>query len=335
MSQAMRRPSVPIRYVAMVAAVLSAPVWVGLVALVLARALEPDAAAVIGVIVPLGVAVLARPVLADVLLLRDYIDSLSRAGAAEPPRLGRWASTVGLSSVMGRLARSLGRRDVERERLLRASETILESLPDPVLLLDRSLVVGRANRAAHTLLGAELGGRDLATVLRAPRLLEAAQAIADGAARRDVEFRMPGTLERDIRARLEALSDEGGRVLLALHDVTEVKRTERMRADFVANASHELRTPLSALIGFLETLSETAEGDPEARGRFIAIMREQATRMSRLVTDLLSLSRIELNEHSQPTGRVELAPLLARVGDGLELQAKARDMAIRIVAAPD
>ena len=94
--------------------------------------------------------------------------------------------------------------------------------------------------------------------------------------------------------------------ILTFHDMTAIKRSEQMRADFVANASHELRTPLATLLGFIETLRGPARDDPEARDRFLSIMHDQAGRMSRLVNDLLSLSKIELDEHTPPTGRANL-----------------------------
>jgi two-component system, OmpR family, phosphate regulon sensor histidine kinase PhoR len=108
-----------------------------------------------------------------------------------------------------------------------------------------------------------------------------------------------------------------------------------MRADFIANASHELRTPLTTLTGFIETLRGPAREDAEARERFLAIMHEQAARMIRLVEDLLSLSRIELNEHVMPQGRVALGPLLHHLADALELRAGERGMCIRLDLPPD
>src|SRR6185437_5755127 len=89
-------------------------------------------------------------------------------------------------------------------------------------------------------------------------------------------------------------------LLVTFDDLTPLRRVEEMRADFVANASHELRTPLAALSGFIETLQGSARDDPEARTRFLGIMQVQATRMARLIDDLLSLSRIELNAHLRP-----------------------------------
>ncbi len=136
-------------------------------------------------------------------------------------------------------------------------------------------------------------------------------------------------------ARTNRPSPEGAVALLSLHDITELKRAEQMRADFIANASHELRTPLATLTGFIETLRGPARDDPEAGERFLAIMSGQAARMTRLVEDLLSLSRIELNEHVPPQGRVALAAVLDHLAQALELRAAERGMWIRLRLPPD
>jgi two-component system phosphate regulon sensor histidine kinase PhoR len=117
-----------------------------------------------------------------------------------------------------------------------------------------------------------------------------------------------------------------------LRDETDARRTERMRADFLANASHELRTPLASLAGFVETLRTHAKDDAEARGRFLGIMAEQAGRMARLIDDLLSLSRIELNEHIPPTGAVDLAQTVRDVADSSRPISSERQVAVEIAA---
>jgi two-component system phosphate regulon sensor histidine kinase PhoR len=106
-----------------------------------------------------------------------------------------------------------------------------------------------------------------------------------------------------------------------------------MRADFVANASHELRTPLAALSGFIETLQGSARDDGKARERFLVIMQEQARRMARLIDDLLSLSRIELNAHRRPDTSVDLAPIIRQVMDGLQTLARDRGVTVQIGGA--
>ena len=103
-----------------------------------------------------------------------------------------------------------------------------------------------------------------------------------------------------------------------------------MRSDFIANASHELRTPLSSLIGFIETLQGPARDDPQAREQFLKLMHEQAQRMARLVRDLLSLSIIETSEHKPPAGQVDLPALLQTVIDILQLQARAKNMTVKL-----
>jgi two-component system phosphate regulon sensor histidine kinase PhoR len=102
-----------------------------------------------------------------------------------------------------------------------------------------------------------------------------------------------------------------------------------MRADFVANASHELRTPLASLSGFIDTLQGPARGDASARERFLGIMVDQARRMSRLIDDLLSLSRVELNEHVRPQTVVDLSPIVSHVCD--TLSPLARDRGVELV----
>ena len=120
---------------------------------------------------------------------------------------------------------------------------------------------------------------------------------------------------------------------MTFHDLTPLRRVEEMRADFVANASHELRTPLAALSGFIETLQGSARDDAKARERFLAIMQEQARRMARLIDDLLSLSRIELNAHRRPDKPVDLVPIVRQVVDGLQTLARDRGVTVNVETA--
>jgi two-component system phosphate regulon sensor histidine kinase PhoR len=119
-------------------------------------------------------------------------------------------------------------------------------------------------------------------------------------------------------------------MLMTFHDQTPLRRVEEMRADFVANASHELRTPLAALSGFIDTLQGPAKDDAKARERFLGIMHAQATRMARLIDDLLSLSRVELSAHVRPDTLVDIVPIIRQVADGLEPLARERQVTIQI-----
>jgi two-component system phosphate regulon sensor histidine kinase PhoR len=166
-----------------------------------------------------------------------------------------------------------------------------------------------------------------------PELVEAIRQCQAGGPVRRIEFSERVPTERHFEAFVSPISVANQHaVLIALHDMTAIRRVEEMRADFVANASHELRTPLAALTGFIETMQGPAREDAVARDRFLGIMREQAWRMARLIDDLLSLSRIELRAHMRPDTPVDLVPIVRQVVDGLQTLAQDRSVTIQVTA---
>lgn len=209
-------------------------------------------------------------------------------------------------------------------------EKALDALPGPVLLLGVDAVVIRANVAAKQLLSEDIEGRIFNTILRAPALTKAIETI-DKTGSQNVSFTLPTPVPRIFSAHLETLAniaDDGTAIVVAILDVTTSKQTHQMQADFVANASHEIRTPLATLSGFIETLRGPARNDPEAREKFLEIMSQHADRMAQLIDNLLSLSRIEMNEHTVPTGNVNLCTILSNVVNSLNWQAKERSIRI-------
>lgn len=202
------------------------------------------------------------------------------------------------------------------EPTLPAAADVVHAMPDPALVVDAHGMVTLANAQATELLENDPQGLHLSASLRVPAVLDAVMAAAkgDGAASVDYELRVP--MPRSFRAHVSPLG-QGCGVLIVLRDLTREQQIERMRADFVANASHELRTPLAALSGFLETIQGAAKNDPKAQAKFMGLMRSQADRMRRLIDDLLSLSRIEMNEHVRPSGEVDLAQVATHVRDVL------------------
>ncbi|HSR72531.1 MAG TPA: ATP-binding protein, partial [Kiloniellales bacterium] len=272
--------------------------------------------------------------------LRRAIEALRTDLEAELPAAAQPRAAFlcpGLEESLAESVRARNRQRARLKELVAGHEAILESLPDPLILLGRERRITRVNPAAREVLGEAPEGRDLAAVLRHPALLEAVDRVLAGTERQVVEFDLPGRIKRDFGARIARLSapaQDGSIAVLSLQDLTAMKRVEQLRADFVANASHELRTPLSSLVGFIETLEGPAREDAEARTHFLAVMREQAGRMSRLVEDLLSLSRIELAEHSSPGQAVAPTSILESLADTLGPQARDRDMEIAIEAEP-
>lgn len=196
---------------------------------------------------------------------------------------------------------------------------ILAALPEPVLAVGADDRIICANAPAKALFPTLRNGVPLARHLRSPDVLD---AIAQ--ARASHETARTSWLERVPVERLFEVSvapierlDCGQVVIVYLREISETRSFERMRVDFIANASHELRTPLASLLGFVETLQGPARNDEKARGRFLALMREQAQRMARLVDDLLSLSRIEQHLHLRPKAPVDLTMVLRHIADTL------------------
>jgi two-component system, OmpR family, phosphate regulon sensor histidine kinase PhoR len=222
---------------------------------------------------------------------------------------------------------------------------IVAGLADPVIAVSHDGRVLAFNEPARALAPALRAGEPVSLALRMPELAEAVvRAFAEAAPQRfQYSERVP--VDRWFEAvampvehapGLAKIRTEPGKpelVLLSFRDLTPLRRVEEMRADFVANASHELRTPLAALSGFIETLQGSARDDAKARERFLAIMQEQARRMARLIDDLLSLSRIELNAHRRPDTSVDLTPIVRQVIDSLQMLARDRGVTVNAEAA--
>src|SRR6266536_3322257 len=222
-----------------------------------------------------------------------------------------------------------------------AVSAVVAGMPDPAVLLDRAGRVIHLNAAAAQLAPA-LRKNELAQfALRSPEIISALrEAIATTEPRRATYLdHVP--VDRWMELIITPVPVPtlfGGTdkcMLMTFHDQTPLRRVEEMRADFVANASHELRTPLAALSGFIDTLQGPAREDTSARERFLAIMRAQATRMARLIDDLLSLSRVELNAHVRPETPVELAAIVRQVADALQMLARERGVTIALAVCAE
>jgi two-component system, OmpR family, phosphate regulon sensor histidine kinase PhoR len=205
-----------------------------------------------------------------------------------------------------------------------------EALPDPCMVLDGRGIVRYANQRAIDAFAIRPGD-PLTARLRVPDLLAAFDRVAKGGPAEGVQFAQRVPTERWFAAwfvRLDPGRRRDSLVALIVDDLTEPRRSERIRVDFVANASHELRTPLASLVGFIDTLRGPARDDAVARDRFLRVMQEQATRMSRLIDDLLSLSRVEMKAHVRPSGDVDLVAVIRHLSDALE--PLARDLKVTI-----
>jgi two-component system, OmpR family, phosphate regulon sensor histidine kinase PhoR len=211
---------------------------------------------------------------------------------------------------------------------------VIAGMPEPAVLLDRAGRVIHLNAAALQLAPALRKNEPAQFALRSPEIMSALrEAIATLESRRAI-FADHVPVDRWTEMIITPLSVPtlfGGSekcMLITFHDQTPLRRAEEMRADFVANASHELRTPLAALSGFIDTLQGPAKDDAKARERFLGIMQRQATRMARLIDDLLSLSRVELSAQVRTDALLDIVPIIRQVIDGLEPLAGERQVAI-------
>src|SRR5215831_284695 len=332
----LRRPRSLYRTAAVVTAV-SAPSLVVLGALAGWGVIAIHEAVIAFLVIWASTLVLIGRSVANLVLLRDAIESLGPRRDGDDTtrqmarRLAPMARQIWLAIArVAQLWRERARIDGEK---LAAAEAVIAAAPDPLILLDERRRIVRANAQAAAFVGGAIEPRDLAAVLRNPAVLAAADAVLRGEPTQIVDFTVMVPVERQLRARfsrIERPSLDGAVAVMSLHDITQLKRAEQMRADFIANASHELRTPLATLMGFIETLRGLARDDREARERFLVIMHDQASRMTRVVEDLLSLSRIELNEHVMPKDRVALDLVLRQVVEALELRASERGMRIQM-----
>jgi two-component system phosphate regulon sensor histidine kinase PhoR len=243
----------------------------------------------------------------------DELDELARAFNATATRL---AETIRLLSD-------------ERNR----EATILGSMIEGVAVISARERVLYSNRAFSQILGLEgqmVEDRPLIEVVRHSGLL-AVIKVALQAQKRESSEIVVGT----VRPRSFAVTatpvraGEASGAVLVLHEITELRRLERVRQDFVANVSHEFRTPLTAIQGFAETLLSGALEDPANRRRFVEIIRDHATRLARLTEDLLELSRIEAGELKLEFQPVSVQQLVESCVETAGLKARAKEQGLR------
>ncbi len=212
------------------------------------------------------------------------------------------------------------------------------ALDTPILVVAPDEAVVLQNHAAEKAFGTIPANTDLSARVRSPGILDMVrETIATGKVNQiEHSERFPSESVYIVRVAPAEIGSPNERLyVLSYRDISQARRIDRMRSDFVANASHELRTPLASLRGFIETLQGPARNDPKAHEKFLGIMHEQATRMSRLVDDLLSLSRLELKSHIAPDEAVDLAPLLGHVRDALSPLAEDVGVEISLVVPDD
>jgi two-component system phosphate regulon sensor histidine kinase PhoR len=211
---------------------------------------------------------------------------------------------------------------------------IVECVPDPIMLLDNDGRVLYANAGMQAVAGTDAERKHVSAVIRTPSLLQAIDFTSESGEPSTADFVERVPVERYYQAQVTRTATAPYITAVFLHDLTALKRAEQARADFIANASHELRTPLAAVSGFIDTLRGHARDDDSVREKFLEIMSVEAQRMRRLIEDLLSLTRIELNEHVPPAGEISLESVVRDAAAALAPLAQMEEISIVVDAAP-
>jgi two-component system phosphate regulon sensor histidine kinase PhoR len=265
----------------------------------------------------LSTLLLARRVDAIAAVARRYA-----AGDFSAPARDQGGDELGtVARVLDDTARELGRRMTELTEDRARIEAILAGMLEGVIVVNAEGRVMLANDAARRLAQPEDGetGRHYTEMVRHPDIGAMLGRALHGQTPDAIEFAPLRDPSRTVVARAAPIAAEGARgAVLVLHDVTDLRQADRLRRDFVANVSHELRTPLTAIQGYVEALQDDVPPEPEEAGRFLEIIARQASRMERLVRDLLRLARLEAGREPVEPSRTDLDTLFADVVTELE-----------------
>ena len=190
-------------------------------------------------------------------------------------------------------------------------ELFINQLEDIIIILNKFNIITYSNKAAVENFGSNLEGKHIGSEIRIPELLDAIDnnKIDKELKKIDIELKIPVFKFYKI----SIISIKSDHTLIVIRDFTEMRKSQNMRSDFIANASHELRTPLVSLKGFLETITDSAKDDPKSQKKFLEIMKSEAKKMEVLIEDLMSLSRIELQEHIRLKDKVDIKEVIENV----------------------
>ena len=213
-------------------------------------------------------------------------------------------------------------------------QVLFNSMLEGLLLLDRNRKIYLANRAFKELfdIKTELRGKTIMEALRVHELVGLVERVEAEKQVFDYELKLPELSGRWLQVNAAAISDSAGEregTILVFHDLTRLKQLERTREEFVANVSHELRTPLSLIKGYVETLLDGANNNPEVAAHFLKIIERNTERLELLIQDLLTISALEAGRMKLNVQSVALRPLVEKTFSDLKPPAAAKQMTLK------
>ncbi len=264
------------------------------------------------------------PFISDYSKLATYVKHLSFDRVVKPPKLESSIAVMELSESLDLLKKSWEKKQREILEKVIEIKLLFSSIPEIMFIIKESLIISKTNNAAEQIFGHNLIGTNLREIIDNKLLLGAIRWVLHDQKSKKMELYLDSPIDRNYQVLIELYdAKESGEknLIVMMHDVTELKRTEKMLSDFIENASHEIRTPLTTIIGIIETLNNGGWDDAEARKLFVPMIEEQAYCMRNLINDLLSLSSIERRIHSLPTEVVNIEHVVDLVVKQLEWEA--------------
>lgn len=271
--------------------------------------------------------VITLPFFMDLQALANYTKDLTKGNVTTPQNLTlkdseEAAEIVKAINEMHNIWSSTSQK-LEAQTITDAA--VLDSLPDPLIMVDKELKITGANLTARDVFGHNIREQQINRIFNNETFLNKLKQVIANHSKEEVEFTIKKPWNKSFIARIKPLpwvSKTGAIAVISFYDLTEFKRVEKMQADFVANASHELKTPLSIISGFIETILGPAKDDLASQKNFFTIIEEQIKRMSLLIENLLSLSKIEQRVNLPLNDKIDLEPLINKTIENLSVKAK-------------
>ncbi len=273
------------------------------------------------------------PLSSEMKTLRRYIYSLAAEESEDKPLNFMEKDTKELANAINSIHRFWASKTDSLEARAITDAAVLDTLPDPIIIIDNEGNITGSNLAARNLFGDDLSSHNIDSLFSTNIFIKSVEKVLQGKSENEsLIFNDSEHLRQRIYAHINKLpwfSKGRAAAVISLYDISKALSLEKMQSDFVANASHELRTPLSVISGFIETLQTSAKDDEDARDAFLSIMKEQAEYMSNLIENLLSLSRLEMARDKELKDKVDLGEVIDDVINALKIKAFNRSLNIR------
>lgn len=278
--------------------------------------------------------ILLFPITFELQQLRKYISSLAQGESVDGQNIQlSEKETKEIVEAVNAMHRFWAQKADNLEAQSISDAAVLDTLPDPIMMIDRSGNILGANLSSRTLWGDNITDLNVENLFDSNIFIDAvSKVLKKESEAENLIFYVKDPVNQKLYAHIKQLPWQSkGRAVavISFYDLTKAMKIEKMQSDFVANASHELRTPLAIISGFIETLLTSAKGDEAAQEHFLKIMQDQAVYMSELIENLLSLSKIELTQDQRPDGKVNIAKIIEDVQNALSLKAAEREITIK------